>query len=63
MASTVTLTTPPKPKKSALQRAMEVHELPGEFVSAKASVEVTKEEVPNVPGAYVLKNVRIQEQD
>jgi hypothetical protein len=57
MASTVTLTTPPKPKKSALQRAMEVHELPGEFVSAKASVEVTKEEVPNVPGAYVLKNV------
>ena len=46
---------------SALQRAMLVHELKGEFISSKTKVEVTKEDVPDVPGAYVLQNVRRSE--
>lgn len=61
MSATTTVTTPPKPKMTALQRAMLVHELKGEFVSPKTKTEVVKEDVPDVPGAYVLKNVRIEE--
>lgn len=39
---------------------MLVHELSGEFVSPKTKVAIVKEELADVPGAYVLKNVRTE---
>lgn len=57
MAS-ITVTTPPKKTMNALQRAMMVHEFPGELVDPNTKVNIIKEEVKGVPGAYVLKNVR-----
>lgn len=58
MSATTTFTTPPKQKLTAMQRAMLVHELEGEFVQPDAKVNVIKTDVIGVPGAYVLKNVR-----
>ena len=62
MASTTTTevcTTPPKSSTmSALERAMQVHELQGEFLSPDTKVEITKHALDGVPGAYILKNVR-----
>lgn len=58
MSATTVLTTPPKPKMTALQRAMQVHEMPGDMISPSTTVHITKEEVAGVPGAYILRNVR-----
>lgn len=61
MSATITV-TPTKTKskgkpQTALERAMAVHELQGEFLSPSTTVDIVKEAVEGVPGAYVLKNV------
>jgi hypothetical protein len=44
---------------TALQRAMMVHHFDAEFVSENTSVNIVKEPVEGVEGAYILKGVRI----
>ena len=35
-----------------------VHEMQGEMIPSSTTVNITKEDVEGVPGAYILKNVR-----